>query len=159
MNPDVRSILTEDQINQLRQGYSRAVMNVVATKLVAAPYPPVAGLVAFAAERFYNEAPPVLGHADRERVLIGIFASGRRPAFGLAVHAYWGLMEGVAIDEISEIIVLSSLYGGIDVLTDCMRTLGDTLRQLAKAADAGREATQSQVLLPALVATFRPSAG
>ena len=159
MNPDVRSLLTEAQISVLRQGYSRAMMNVVATKLVAAPYPPVAGLVAFAGDRFYNEAPPVLGHADRERVLIGIFAAGRRPAFALAVHAYWGLMEGLTVDEIAEIIVLASLYGGIDVLTDSMRTLGDSLRQMAKAAEAGGDAAASQVLLPALVAAFRPSAG
>jgi len=156
MNPDVRSILTEDQISALRQSYSRSLMHVVATTITVAPYPPAAGLIAFAAERYYNEAPPVLTHADRERVLIGVFAADRRPAFALAVHVYWGLMEGLTVDEIAEIVSLSALYGGLDVLTDGMRTISDTLRILAKAVDAGGEAAGSQKLLPALVAAFRP---
>lgn len=155
MNPDVRSLLTEAQISVLRQNYNRALMNVVATKLVAAPYPPIAGLVAYAAERFYNDAPPVLTLVDRERCLIAIFAAGRRPPFALAVHVYWGLMEGMTVEETAEIIALSALYGGIDIVTDGMRTLSDTLKQLATASDAGGEAAQSQALLPALVATFR----
>ena len=159
MNPDVRSMLTEAQLSVLRQGYSRAMMDMVATKLVAAPYPPVAGLVAFAGERFYSDTPPVLTPCDRERCLIAVFSAGRRPAFALAVHVYWGLMEGLTVGEIAEIIVLSALYGGIDVLTDGMRTLGDALKQLAKAAEAGGAAATSQVLLPALVAAFRPAAG
>ncbi|MSQ84119.1 MAG: carboxymuconolactone decarboxylase family protein [Myxococcales bacterium] len=155
MNPDVRSLLTEAQISVLRQNYNRALMNVVATKLVAAPYPPIAGLVAYAAERFYNDAPPVLTPVDRERCLIAIFVAGRRPAFALAVHVYWGLMEGMTVEETAEIIALSALYGGIDIGTDGMRTLSDTLKQLAAASDAGGDAAQSQVLLPALVAAFR----
>ncbi|MBM4342878.1 MAG: hypothetical protein FJ100_05830 [Deltaproteobacteria bacterium] len=159
MNPDVRSMLTETQLGVLRGSYRRGVMHMIATKIVAAPYPPASGLVDFAAERFYNEAPPILTHADRERCLIALFASGRRPAFAMAVHVYWGLMEGLTVDEIAEIISLSALYAGLDVLTDNNRTLGDTLKFLAKTADAGGEAAQSQVVLPALVAAFRPSAG
>lgn len=159
MNPDIRSILTEAQLGVLRGGYRRAVMDMVATKVVTGPYPPASGLVAFAAERFFNDAPPVLAPADRERCLLAIFAAGRRPAFAMAVHVYWGLMEGLTVDEIAEIVSLSALYGGLDVLTDGTRVVGDALRFLAKAADAGGDAIQSQVLLPAMVATFRPAAG
>lgn len=156
MNPDVRSMLTEDQLAVLRGSYRRAVMDMIATKIVAAPYPPAGALVAFAADRFYNDAPPVLTQADRERCLIAIFAAGRRPAFAMAVHIYWGLMEGLTVGEIAEIITLSALYGGLDVLTDNNKTLADTLKFLAKTADAGGEAAQSQVVLPALVNAFRP---
>lgn len=156
MSTDVRTLLTADQLAKLRAGYSRAVMNTVATKVVQAPYPPLAGLVSFAAERFYNEAPPVLGHADRERSLILLLAADRRPAFAQAVHFYWGLMEGLEVEEVAEVLSLCALYGGLDAYTDAMRLLQATLAHLTKAADQGGEAATSAVLLPALVAAFRP---
>lgn len=157
MSTDVSTILNDQQLATLRAGYSRAVMNAVATKVVLAPYPPLAGLVSFAAERFYNEAPPVLGHADRERSLILLLAADRRPAFAQAVHFYWGLMEGLQVGEVAEVLSLCALYGGLDAYTDAMRVLQATLTQLAKAADLGGEAASSGVLLQALVAAFRPA--
>ena len=157
MSTDVRTQLSAEHLTILRAGYSRAVMNAVATKVVQAPYPPLAGLVSFAAERFYNEAPPVLGHADRERSLILLLAADRRPAFAQAVHCYWGLMEGLSVDEIAEVLSLCALYGGLDAFTDAMRVLQTALAQLTQAAHQGGDAATSAVLLPALVAAFRPA--
>ncbi len=155
MSQDIRTLLTDAQLATLRAGYSRAVMDTVATAIVASPYPPAAGLTAFAGERFYNDAPPTLAPANRERCLLALFCGGRRPAFAVAVHAYWALMEGVAVDEVAEIVLLASLYGGIDVLTEGNHTLTLALTALAQAANTGGTAVQSATVLPALVAQFR----
>lgn len=152
---DFTTQLTDTQLATLRGGYSRNVMDAVATQLVSGAYPPSAGLTAFAGGRFYNDAPPTLSPANRERCLLALFCGGRRPTFAVAVHIYWALMEGVAVDEIAEIILLSTLYGGIDVLTDGTRTLTLTLQMLASAADVGGDAVKSQVVSPALVGKFR----
>ncbi len=155
MSQDIRTLLTPAQLATLRAGYSRTVMDMVATNIVASPYPPAAGLTAFAGTQFYNDAPPTLAPANRERCLLALFCGGRRPAFAVAVHAYWALMEGVEVDEVAEIVLLAALYGGIDVLTEGNNTLTLTLTALATAADAGGTAVQSMTLLPALVAKFR----
>lgn len=147
--------LTAAQLATLQAGYSRTVMDAVATQIVSGPYPPAAALTAFAGARFYNDAPPTLSPANRERCILALFAGGRRPTFAVAVHIYWAMMEGVSVDEIAEIILLSTLYGGLDVLTDGTRTLSLTLVELAKAADAGGEAVQPTKILPAIVAKFR----
>jgi alkylhydroperoxidase/carboxymuconolactone decarboxylase family protein YurZ len=152
---DFQTQLTAEQLAALQGGYSRTVMDAVATKIVSGPYPPSAGLTAFAGERFYNDKPPTLSPANRERCLLALFAGGRRPTFAVAVHIYWAMMEGVSVDEIAEIILLSTLYSGLDVLTDGNRTLTLTLGELAKAADAGGDAVKASTLLPALVAKFR----
>ncbi len=152
---DFKTQLTEAQLATLRGGYSRTVMDAVATQIVSGPYPPSAGLTAFAGDRFYNDAPPTLSPANRERCLLALFVGGRRPTFAVAVHIYWALMEGVAVDEIAEIILLATLYSGLDVLTDGNRTLTLTLTVLGQAADAGGDAVKPGTLLPQIVAKFR----
>lgn len=147
--------LTASQLATLQSGYSRAVMDAVATQIVSGPYPPSAPLTTFAGQRFYNDAPPTLSPANRERCLLMLFCGARRPTFAVAVHIYWALMEGVPVDEIAEIILLATLYGGMDVLTDGNRTLAMTLQMLAATADAGGDGVQAKLLLPALVAKFR----
>jgi alkylhydroperoxidase/carboxymuconolactone decarboxylase family protein YurZ len=153
---DFTTQLTAAQLATLKGGYSRTVMDTVATTIVSGAYPPSQGLTAFAGARFYNDNPPTLDPANRERCLLALFCGGRRPTFAIAVHIYWALMEGVSVDEIAEIILLSTLYGGIDVLTDGNRTLTVTLQMLATAADAGGDGVKSQVVLPAIVGKFRP---
>jgi alkylhydroperoxidase/carboxymuconolactone decarboxylase family protein YurZ len=155
MSGDVREALSAAQLEALRGGYDRATMHLVATKVVVGPYPPLAGLAAFAADRFYCAEPPVLAHANRERALLLLFAADRRPAFALAVHVYWALMEGLEVDEVAELLLLGAVYGGLDAYTDAMRVLQQTLGLLAKAADEGGDGLASGRLLPALVAAFR----
>lgn len=159
MATDVRTILTDDDLIALRAGYSRPTMNAVATQAVAGPYPPVAGLVNFAGSAFYpaDATAPLLAPADRERVLLGIFASGRRPPFTLAVHVYWALAEGISVDETCAIVTLAALYGGLDVQTDAMRVVGATLgvlKQQVAAAQTDPKATASLTILPLLLAKF-----
>lgn len=152
---DVTAALSAEQLSKLRTAYQRPVMHAVATQVVAGPWPAIGGVVKYAAERFYNDDPPVLGHANRERCLIMLFAADRRPTFAQAVHIYWGLMEGLEIAEIAEIISLGALYGGLDAFTDGIRVLQQTLALLAAAADEGGEGIASGKLLPKLVAAFR----
>lgn len=160
MSPDIRTILSDSDLAALRAGYSRTTMNAVATQAVAAPFPPVAGLVSFAGTAFYpaDNSAPLLAPADRERVLLGIFAAGRRPPFALASHVYWALAEGVSVDEVGAIVTLSALYGGLDVQTDAMRvvaaTLGVLKAQVAAAADDPK-ALASLTILPLLLAKFQ----
>ncbi len=157
MSNAIPDLLTPTALKALRAAYSRAIMNQVATTVVASPYAPSKAFVGFAGDRYYQGEPSatVTSPADRERVLIGIFASGRRPSFALAVHIYWGLMEGLSVDAVADTLLLAGTYGGLDVMSDSFFTCSETLRLLQRFADEGGAATNSGVLLQKLVAAFR----
>jgi hypothetical protein len=97
---------------------------------------------------------------ERERCLCVLYAGARRPSFALGVHAYWALMEGLEVRELADCVLLAGLYGGIDVVTDGMFVIGETLKMLQKLADKGGPALGSGAVLTTLVGAFRgnPSA-
>ncbi len=70
---------------------------------------------------------------DRERTLIAIFiGSGAQTA--LAIHTYWGLMEGLSPTDIEQTALLAGTYGGLPSYTFGMFVVKDTFAKLAALA-------------------------
>jgi alkylhydroperoxidase/carboxymuconolactone decarboxylase family protein YurZ len=81
---------------------------------------------------------------NRERILISTFtAQGERTA--LAIHVYWGLMEGIQPDEIQQIVLLSGTYNGLGRYTFGMLTVLDTFNKLAEWAHSIDEPTEKAI--------------
>lgn len=162
MSNDVREILSDDALAALRGAYDRNIMVHVATTLTMSNYTDSKDWFDFLAARHYraDDARPGMNDQDRERCLIAVFAAGRRAPFALASHVYWGLMEGLSVDDVADIILLSSAYAGVDVFADGMFTLGETLRVLAALANKGGDSLSPVAALTTLVNGFRvrPSA-
>jgi len=131
---DVRNILSDDAIERLRAGYDREAMWGGARTAVVLPFPPTEGWLDFLGNELYD--PEVFDPAQRERVLIGIFA-GRPDDLTLSVHTYWGLVEGLSVDEISRTLVLAGMYTGIGNYTISMGIFRKTLATLKGLCDDG----------------------
>ena len=157
MSNDVREILSDEHLDALRGAYSRNVMVHVATTLTMSNYTDSKGWFDFLAARHYapSEDRPGMSDHDRERCLIAIFAAGRRAPFALASHVYWGLMEGMSVDDVADTVLLASAYSGVDVFSDGMFTLGETLRVLTFLAAKGGESLSPVAVLTTLVNGFR----
>ena len=143
---DVTMILGEEQIDALRGAYDADAMNAAARAATALPWPPAAPFADFLIGRFYTgEAWPP---ARRELVLIAIGAAnlvgnGRT----LAVHLYWGLMEGLGVGEIADTLLLVGAYAGIDRYSAAMRVFRALLEQVLRPASSeGGDATSSGVM-------------
>ncbi|MFT5430623.1 MAG: alkylhydroperoxidase/carboxymuconolactone decarboxylase family protein YurZ [Myxococcota bacterium] len=150
---DVRDILDADALGRLKAHYSSELMTKVATTMAWQPYPPAEGLIGAVGERFYESTAQMCGR-DREMCLITILASGGFPPFALAVHIYWGLMEGLSVDQIADVLTLTGTYCGIPRMTDGYFTLGETLKLLNEASKKPITAASGQVL-GLVVAAFR----
>ena len=154
---DVREILTEEALAELKKHYDVELMTTVATAIAWKPYPPAQGIIAAVGARFYESTKQMSGR-DREMCLITILASGGFPAFALAGHIYWGLMEGLSVDEIADILTLTGTYTGLPRMADGYYTLTGTLKLLQKLAQTP-ETAKSGPALSAVVAAFRVDPG
>ena len=151
----VAEVLSPEDLDVLRAGYDRELMKAVATGSVDALHPPIAGLTAYIREQVYagGEVPDpqsaVLTGADRERCLVALLAAGSQ-GMPLAVHFYWGLMEGLSPANIMSTLTLVAAYTGLENFTRAAQLFGRTASFLKQhLADGG--STRPDVLLLALV--------
>lgn len=143
---DVTTLLTDAQLDVLRGAYDADAMNAAARAATALPFPPAAPFADFIIGRFYtgDAWPP----ARRELVLIALGAAnlvgnGRT----LAVHLYWGLMEGLGVGEIADTLLLVGAYAGVDKYSAAMRVLRAVIEQvLVPAVGEGGDATSGGVM-------------
>lgn len=148
---DLRQILSPSDIELLQSGYNSAQMNGAAAGAVQR-YDPGAGgegvtdWASWIVARVYEgpDAPdpagPRMARVDRERCLIAVNAVAGK-AMPLAVHAYWGLMEGLSVGQVVQTLDLAGIYGGIDAFTDGGAVLKRTFETLKAQADASRNET------------------
>jgi hypothetical protein len=145
---DVTQILSDDDLAVLRRGYDREGMNRMALASVTAPYPPATPFVEFVVGHFFDASrwPP----AERELCLVCMFA--QRPGPGglfLAIHLYWGLMEGLSPTRLADAFLLVGSYGGLDVFNAGVTTLRRVLlllRRQATRPDAEEACRSSYVI-------------
>lgn len=133
---DLRTVLCNEALQKLRQGYDRDAMRAAMLTTTVEPYPPLGAWNEAIAATFYGGASP-LAAVDRERCLIMLLAyTGAR--FSLGVHVYWGLMEGMAVEEVCHVVGLAATYGGVPSLGNSFPVLHAVLQGLAAAASAER---------------------
>jgi hypothetical protein len=133
---DICNILTSDEIATLKRGYDRDAMNQAAIAAVAGPYQPGTDFVKFIVDHFYDPErwPP----DQREQCMISLLTPhcvGQ--GLLLAVHLYWGLMEGLSAHQIADTILLAGAYSGIPNFTNGIGTLRTTLMVCKQQANTG----------------------
>ena len=133
MPADLASALSEAALASLRAHYSADFMLAASRASVAAPHPASGPYVEAVIKGFYDGAR--MAPRERERVLVALFAAQSvAPSLFLAVHLYWGLMEGLSVDDLADTMGLSGLYTGLAHYTAGLKTLRITLDALAALA-------------------------
>jgi hypothetical protein len=177
----VDTILTHEQLEAFRKGYSNDWMNDAAYGSVAGSFLqagpteqlviatwttprwshapdrgpatlPPAGTPIDAVPSLPNHLPP----KERERVIISLMTAHPTSSMFLAIHLYWGLMEGLSPTEIGWVQLLTGTYEGIDKYSNGIGVLSSTLTAMKKLYDADPTKTSSQDVFNALSATFTP---
>ena len=122
------------QLEQLRAAYDpQLAVGAARAALTQADPAGEAYLGAFI-EQMYKPEP--LAPRDRERCMIVMLAA-RQERFTLAVHLYWGLMEGLELPEIKQTLVLGGGFTGISTYSMGLATLKKTAEALCAAVEAG----------------------
>ena len=85
-----------------------------------------------------------MDNAARELILISVL--GRQGnAYFLAIHIYWGLMEGLSVSAIANTLLLTSWYEGISLWSAQSGTLRTTLDVLKQQVADGKTGTNDVV--------------
>ena len=154
MSANVTEILSPTALEALKAQYATAVMLEASRAAVAVPYPPTTGYVAWIIDNLYDGKR--IASKDRERTLIALLASqSTGHSFMLAVHLYWGLMEGLSIAEIADTLALSGVYMGLPHYTAALGTLTGTLKILSDLVERG-VALDSKSVVGALKGVIQP---
>jgi hypothetical protein len=149
-NLGVLSILTDAEVEILRQGYQPAVMMASTREAVAGLFPPGAGYAHGMVEAVYPEDPAKA--KARETCLVAVLCD-HHPA-ELAIHIYWGLMVGLTREEIGYAILVTGGYTGIAKYTVAMLTAERTFKLLKKHATDPALGKDSATLVGGLLDTF-----
>src|SRR5262245_47844544 len=131
MSDQVQTTLPRDTLKALKHTYNRDAMTAVLSGGMPARYAAVNDYVKVISAAFYSGEGQTTPPRDRERCLIAILAS-RDAGANLAIHIYLGLMEGLSLQEIADIIYLAGIYTGVDRLSDGLSAYVRTLGVLAK---------------------------
>jgi alkylhydroperoxidase/carboxymuconolactone decarboxylase family protein YurZ len=108
---DLRAHLSDDRLASLRDHYDRAAMLRAASSPCAVLYPPLDPWMQQTAATIYERSS--LAPRDRERCIIAVLISGGALPTSLAIHFYWGLMEGLSADDVCQTIGIVGAYGGM----------------------------------------------
>ena len=154
MSADVTTILSQADIDALKARYELTVMLGASRAAVAAPYPPSKDYVEWIIKNLYEGGS--VAPRDRERTLIALLASqSTGHSLMLAVHLYWGLMEGLSIAEIADTLALSGVYMGLPHYTAALGTLTGTLKILGDLVARGAD-LDSRSVVGALKRAIQP---
>ena len=152
--PDLRTLITADELARLRAAYDSKAMNEGARKATSAPFPPSSTFVDAVINTFYGPSA-VIPAVRREQVLIAIIASHAGMRRILAVHLYWGLMEGLSIEEICATLLLVGTYDGIDNYSEAQRHFATLINGVLRPALAsGGDALGSGAIMKLLGQVF-----
>lgn len=136
---DITEILSEAQLDKLRASFKESTMSSIATSILIAEYPESERYVNAIHDSLFGAGPdgtepPLAGlsHKERETSLIVLMAA-QRTTFELAIHIYWGMMNGLTQDEVAGLLMLCGVYAGIGAQTTGLQTMRQTLTGLKQA--------------------------
>lgn len=145
---DVRQLLTPEDLLVLRRGFRRAVLSRAAHTVCVSPYAAAAPAIEGWLGLFYEqgeqrEQGTLLQPAHRELVLNALLAAERHHR-ELAVHVYWGLMEGLGPEQLAATFLLIGMYAGIDAYRSAIRVMQSVCRTLHELAATGGVAAETE---------------
>lgn len=125
----VLEVLSTERLDALRAAYSRDAMNAGARGSLEGRFAGATPMAEALLGRYF-ETTDNLACDNRERVILGMLAMRRADA-ELAIHVYWGLMEGLSVAEIADIFVLTGGYMGISQYNNAVGVMHTVLCTLA----------------------------
>ena len=96
----------------------------------------VATYVGAVSGAFYTHSGQLLTTQYRECALVALLAS-QGAERNLAIHLFIALLAGVSVDDVVDLLFLSGVYSGANLLTQSMRVATKTFDAIAQAADDG----------------------
>lgn len=126
---DVNRILTDDDLVALRAAYDPKMMLDASAAAITGRDPASAGFVNFATETFFDAKrfPP----DARERCFLVLLAlTSKGSGLTLAVHIYWGLMEGLSVRDVADTLLFAGVYTGMPNLASALISMEDALNAL-----------------------------
>jgi len=153
MSTDLRQILDDDAIARLRAAYAPDFMLSSGRASVANAFPPAAGYVHWVIDHLYD--PATMPPKERERCLIALLAQSDPGSFTLAIHVYWGMMEGLTVSDVLTTLALVGAYAGMQRYATGQSTTRRTLKTLAKLLAAPDASLAPGGIVVALIAEFQ----
>ena len=144
--PDV---LSQAELDRLREAYDGASLVAANAEAFGRPYQRLAAWGPTVATLFY--APDPIPPRERELCMITLLAY-RSPGLALANHLYWGLMEGLSVEQACQAIGLAGCYCGLPTYNESVFVVHRTLHVLKRLLAAGECAAKA--VLAALVSEF-----
>jgi alkylhydroperoxidase/carboxymuconolactone decarboxylase family protein YurZ len=129
---DVGQLLAPEELAVLRRNFSGSLLYREACRRTAGPYPPAVGPLKSLLGLFY-EREALLEPRQREQILSALLAM-QGTSGEVAIHAYWGLMEGVTPEQLAATFLLVGVYAGVPRYRSAIQTLClvcQTLKRLA----------------------------
>jgi hypothetical protein len=166
----VDKILTPEQIDAFRGGFDLKWLNATALATVAGQFHGAVPTTQMLLDTFFVQPFPYqhpTGHGpgapippihaeippkERERVVIALFTGMPFSNLFMAIHIYWGLMEGLTPNDIAWTQLLTSTYRGINVFTNGVGVLASTLNAMKSVLPA----TDTPTVFGAIAAAFTP---
>lgn len=146
---NLANVLSAAELEKLRVGYDKRVFLEANQHAFSDAYPPLGPWTSAVAALLYGDDP--LSPQQRELCLITLLAF-RAPGLALATHVYWGLMEGLTVQQVCHAVSLAGCYGGFPTLADALVVIQRTLA-VFRALVAG-PASDSTTVLTAIVREF-----
>jgi alkylhydroperoxidase/carboxymuconolactone decarboxylase family protein YurZ len=140
---ELTTILSAAEVDLLRVAYDPKTLLAANAGAFARIYPRLAPWPATVGKLCFESSP--LAPRDRELALISLLTQ-RSPGLSMSNHIYWGLMEGVTVVEICEVIGLVAQYCGMPTYTTGVMTLQRTLLALKRVAANEADRSASHVL-------------
>jgi len=148
---DLRTQLNDDSLAELRSAYDRAAMLLAASSPCAVLYPPLDPWMRETGSTIYDRSH--LAPRDRERCIIALLIAGGGLQTSVAIHIYWGLMEGLSVDDVCQTIGIVGAYGGMQRVAFGLATLQRVLDMLNGSVTSGELA--STVVVARFMAELR----
>jgi alkylhydroperoxidase/carboxymuconolactone decarboxylase family protein YurZ len=147
---NLSALITPSELEQLRTAYDkRAFLGANQNAFVEA-YPPLASWIQATSNLLYADGP--ISTQQRELCLITLLAY-RSPGLALATHVYWGLMEGLSLEQVCHAASIAGCYGGFPTLGDAIVVIKRTCSVLKRLV--GDDSTRaSSTVLAAIVREF-----
>jgi alkylhydroperoxidase/carboxymuconolactone decarboxylase family protein YurZ len=157
----VSGAITPAALDKLQKAYKRPEMKGILVQTLPKMYLLATEYVQAVGDLLYQDDLPeegdpgirsTLSVQDRERCLVAVLAC-HEGGLPLAIHIHIALMEGVLPQEIAHILLLAGVYGGVDRLTNGLKTALAVL-QLLKTTAEGEGPFTATAIVTALSGEF-----
>lgn len=147
--PTLESLITNEQISLLKQGYDDALFFKLAMASLSGPFPQAEPWIEGSGAYFFG-TDKNMGRTHRELCTISVLTAMRCPD-QLLIHIYWGLMVGLSVNQMADAMFLGGHFGGVAGYNTALKVANVALVNLAAQAEAGKADPKNLLSVPVVV--------